>query len=53
MIDVDILSSYLSTKVNIPKRGDLKNLLNLSISNAKMVLDEKMSSLKLKPREGK
>ena len=33
MIDVDILS-------------DLKNLLNLSISNAKMVLDEKMSSLK-------
>ncbi len=46
MIDVDILSSYLSTKVNIPKRGDLKNLLNLSISNAKMVLDEKMSSLK-------
>ena len=45
-IDCEILSSYLSTKVNVPKKGDLKNLLNLSISNAKMVLDEKISSLK-------
>ena len=45
-LDSDILSSYLNTKVTIPKKGDLKNLLDLSCSNAKTVLDEKMSTLK-------
>ena len=45
-LDSSILSQYLNTKVNSPKKGDLKNLLNLSISNAKMVLDEKISTLK-------
>ena len=45
-IDSELLSSYFSTKVTIPKKGDIKNLLNLSCSNAKMVLDEKMTTLK-------
>jgi excinuclease ABC subunit C len=45
-IDTELLSNYLNTKVFIPKKGDLKNLIELSTSNAKMVLDEKMSSLK-------
>ncbi len=45
-IDSDILSNYLSTKVSIPKKGDIKNLINLACSNAKMALEEKMSTLK-------
>ena len=46
VIDCEILSNYLNTKVIIPKKGDIKNLLNLACSNAKMVLDEKLSTLK-------
>ena len=46
ILDQNILSNYLNTKVFIPKKGDIKNLLNLSCSNAKMVLDEKISKLK-------
>lgn len=45
-IDGELLSSYLNTKVNTPIKGDLKNLLNLAGSNAKMSLDEKMATLK-------
>ncbi len=45
-IDQELLSSYLSSKVFVPKKGDIKNLLNLANSNAKMTLDEKMSTLK-------
>ena len=45
-VNNEILSNYLNTKVIIPKKGDIKNLLNLACSNAKMVLDEKMSTLK-------
>jgi len=45
-IDNEILSNYFDTKVFTPKKGDIKNLLNLACSNAKMVLDEKLSTLK-------
>lgn len=45
-LDNDILSNYLNTKVVTPSKGDIKNLLNLSCSNAKMVLEEKMTRLK-------
>lgn len=45
-IDNEILSNYFNTKVFTPKKGDIKNLLNLACSNAKMVLDEKLSTLK-------
>ena len=46
ILDSEILSNYFNTKVFIPKKGDIKNLLNLSCSNAKMILDEKLSTLK-------
>lgn len=45
-IDSELLSSYLNTKVNTPIKGDIKNLLNLAGSNAKMSLEEKMATLK-------
>ena len=45
-LDNEILSSYLNTKVYSPSKGDIKNLINLACSNAKMVLEEKMSTLK-------
>lgn len=46
ILDSEILSNYFNTKVFIPKKGDIKNLLNLSCSNAKMILDEKLTTLK-------
>ena len=45
-INRDLLEKYYSNKVIIPKKGDIKNLLNLANSNAKMALDEKVSTLK-------
>ena len=45
-IDTEILSSYFNNHVRTSKKGDIKNLLDLASSNAKMVLDEKMSRLK-------
>jgi len=45
-IDNELLESYLNTKVLIPKKGDIKNLLELSISNAKDVLHEKQENIK-------
>lgn len=45
-VDCNILGEYLNTKIIIPKKGDIKNLLNLACSNAKMILDEKQSTLK-------
>ena len=45
-IDSEILANYLNTKVFIPKKGDIKKLVDLACSNAKMALDEKMSNLK-------
>ncbi len=46
IIDNNILSNYLDTKVFIPQKGDIKNLLDLSCNNAKMILDEKLTTLK-------
>jgi len=46
IIDSEILSNYFNTKVLIPKKGDIKNLLNLCCNNAKMFLEEKLSTLK-------
>ncbi len=45
-IDSELLRDYLNTRVSSPKKGDLKNLLDLSISNAKDVLNEKIESIK-------
>jgi len=45
-IDDSLLRDYLNTRVNIPKKGDVKNLLELSINNAKDVLNEKLENIK-------
>ncbi len=45
-IETELLSNYLNTKVSTPKKGDIKNLLDLACSNAKMALDEKQATLK-------
>ncbi len=45
-IDNELLENYLNTKVLIPKRGDIKNLLDLATSNAKDVLYEKQENIK-------
>ena len=45
-IDNSILTEYFNNHVVVPKKGDIKNLLNLANSNAKTVLEEKMTRLK-------
>ena len=45
-IDYSILTEYFNNHVMVPKKGDIKNLLNLANSNAKTVLEEKMTRLK-------
>ena len=46
VIDTSLLEEYLNTKVSIPKKGDIKNLINLACSNAKDVLNEKIENIK-------
>ena len=46
MVDCEILNSYLNVKVMIPKKGDIKKLLDLANSNAKNLLIEKEETLK-------
>ena len=41
-IDFDLLSQFLDTKVFIPKKGKLKQLLNMGYENAKAMLEEKL-----------
>ena len=45
-IDNELLSNYLDTKVLIPKKGDIKNLLTLAGNNAKDVLRERVENIK-------
>ena len=44
--DTDLLSEYLKVKVNIPKRGDLKKLLDLACENANILLKEEIEKEK-------
>lgn len=44
-IDGEILSSYLGIKVSSPSRGDIKKLLDLASTNAKIKLEEKEETL--------
>ena len=46
IIDEELLRDYLNTKVSIPKKGDIKNLINLACNNAKDVLNEKIENIK-------
>lgn len=45
-VDTELLNKYLSTKVLIPQKGDIKKLLNLANENAKTLLFEKEEILK-------
>lgn len=45
-IDDKLLSDYLKIKVSIPRRGKLKNLLDLARENAKEILIEEEETLK-------
>ena len=45
-IDSDLLSEYLKLKVNTPKRGDLKKLLDLAKENAIIALKEEIEKEK-------
>jgi len=45
-VDVDLLKDYLKIKVTTPKRGDLKNLLDMAIDNCKISLHEKEETIK-------
>ena len=45
-IDRELLSDYLKIKVNSPSRGDVKKLIDLACENSKIVLDEKLETIK-------
>lgn len=45
-VDYNILNSYLNVKVSVPKKGDIKKLLDLANNNAKTLLLEKEETLK-------
>ena len=45
-VDTEILNEYLNIKVSIPKKGDIKKLLELANNNAKTLLSEKEEILK-------
>ena len=45
-VDTEILNSYFDIKVSIPKKGDIKKLLELANNNAKTLLAEKEEILK-------
>ena len=46
VVDSDLLSEYLKVKVNTPKRGDLKKLLDLASCNANILLKEEIEKEK-------
>lgn len=41
-----LLSTYLNTKVNCPKKGDIKHILDMAINNAEIYLNEKLEIVK-------
>lgn len=45
IIDQELLSSYLNIKVETREKGDIKKLLDLAYSNAKIYLEEKEKEL--------
>lgn len=44
--EVSLLSTYLNTKVNCPKKGDIKHILDMAINNAEIYLNEKLEIVK-------
>jgi len=45
-VDNKLLEEYLNIKITIPKKGDIKSLLNIAINNATIALKEKEETLK-------
>lgn len=45
-LNATLLSEYLNIKVHIPKRGELKQLVDLAKENSKVVLNEELETLK-------
>lgn len=45
-VDSKLLSDYLNIKVSVPKKGKIKNLLDMAYENAKVILDEKQELIK-------
>ena len=44
--DISLLSTYLNTKVNCPKKGDIKHILDMAINNAEIYLNENLEIVK-------
>lgn len=44
--EVSLLSTYLNTKVNCPKKGDIKHILDMAINNAEIYLNENLEIVK-------
>lgn len=44
--DISLLSTYLNTKVNCPKKGDVKHILDMAINNAEIYLNENLEIVK-------
>ena len=45
-LNAELLSEYLHVKVFVPKRGELKKLVDLALENSKVVLNEELETLK-------
>ncbi len=45
IVDSELLSSYLNVKVSIPKRGDLKKLMDMATENCQIALHERSEEL--------
>lgn len=43
---ISLLSTYLNTKVNCPKKGDVKHILDMAINNAEIYLNENLEIVK-------
>ena len=50
-VDSNLLEEFLNVKVSSPKKGKLKNLLDMAGENAKAVLDEKLELIKKSDNE--
>ena len=46
IIDSKLLSAFLEINVFVPQKGDIKKLLEMTKENARILLDEKMETLK-------
>lgn len=44
--EISLLSTYLNTKVNCPKKGNIKHILDMAINNAEIYLNENLEIVK-------